>query len=84
MSIHIFLGKKWLLTSDKNHFILNEKNEGIFEIVGYYETIEKLTDNLIHREIFNSDAKSICLLADEIKTIGKICHAAFNSCDCKK
>ena len=86
MGIRIEVGDKWVITSDKYQFILNEKKvvktgnkdgEEWLDTIGYYPKINQLISGLIHHHIHNSALTSIEAMAAEIERIGMICSEAL-------
>ncbi len=86
MAIRIEVGDKWVITSDKYQFILNEKKvvksgkkagEEWLDTIGYYPKINQLISGMIHHQIHNSEIQSVKAMADEIERIGELCNEAF-------
>lgn len=86
MSIRIEIGDKWIITSDRYQFILNEKKvvksgkkagDEWLDVIGYYPKISQLIYGLIHHHIYNSDITSFEAMATEIDRIGELCNEAF-------
>ena len=86
MAIHIEVGEKWVITSDKYQFILNEKKvvksgkkagEEWLDTIGYYPKINQLISGLIHHQIHGSDITAIDAMAAEIERVGQLCIAAI-------
>ncbi|MGK4352092.1 DUF5405 family protein [Enterobacter sichuanensis] len=90
MSIRIEIGDKWVITSDKYQFILNEKKvaksgknagEEWLDTIGYYPKINQLISGLLHHHIHSSDIASIEAMAAEIERVGQLCIVAFEGAD---
>ncbi len=86
MAIRIEVGDKWVITSDRYQFILNEKKvvksgkkagEEWLDTIGYYPKINQLISGMIHHQIHNSEIQSVKAMADEIERIGELCNEAF-------
>lgn len=88
MSINIVIGDKWVVTSDKFQFILNEKKivksgknagEECLDTIGYYPKISQLISGLIHHHIQQSTVTTLEEMAAEIERLGLDCTSAFES-----
>lgn len=86
MSIRIEIGGKWVITSDKYQFILNEKKvvktgnkagEEWLDTIGYYPKINQLISGLINHHIQTATINSLSEMAAEIERVGAICFAEF-------
>lgn len=86
--LRIAVGKEWVITSDAQQFILNQKKQvksgakagdEWLDAVGYYPTISQLVNGLIHHHVRSSTANSMAGLAAEIGRIGQLCQEAFAS-----
>ncbi len=84
--IRISVGDNWVVTSDSYQFILNKKKtvlsgdkkgQEYLEAVGYYSKIDQLVNGLVHFHIRSSESESISQMADELKSISKLCYAVF-------
>lgn len=85
MGIRIEVGDKWIITSDKYQFILNEKKvvktgnkagEEWLDTIGYYPKINQLISGLIHHHIQTATINSLVEMAAEIEHVGNLCTAA--------
>ncbi|WP_145495268.1 DUF5405 family protein [Yersinia bercovieri] len=86
--MNIKIGEKYVVTTDRLQFILNEikvsqkgKNEGQerLETISYCPNITQLVEGLIKRIIGEAQINSFASLANETARIGKLCQAAFSS-----
>lgn len=88
MSVRIEVGDKYVITSDKYQFILNEKKvgkagsrEGIehLDVIGYYPKLNQLISGLIRHHVEHSVIYSLDAMAAEIERVGQQCTAAFEA-----
>jgi len=88
MSIRIEIGDKWVITSDRYQFILNEKKvvksgknvgDECLGVIGFYPKINQLISGLIHHHIQTSEIKTIENMAAEIERLGLLCASSFES-----
>ncbi|AJK17675.1 hypothetical protein B7R70_05340 [Yersinia pseudotuberculosis] len=86
--MNIKIGEKYVVTSDRLQFILNEvkvsqkgKNKGQerLEPIAYYSTISQLVAGLINRHVGEAQINSFASLGNEIGRIGKLCQEAFSA-----
>ncbi|MHC0023875.1 DUF5405 family protein [Enterobacter vonholyi] len=86
MAIRIEVGDKWVITSDKYQFILNEKKvvksgnkagEEWLDTIGYYPKINQLISGLVHHHVQTTTINSLSEMAAEIERVGAICSAEF-------
>lgn len=88
MSIRIEIGDKWIITSDKYQFILNEKKvvtsgtkagEEWLDTIGYYQKINQLISGLVHHQIQTATINSLTEMVAEIERLSFICEEAFKA-----
>lgn len=88
MSIYIEVGDRFVVTSDRFQFILQEKktaksgrNAGKewLDIVGFYPTISKLVSGLIFHGVQTGEAASFAEIGEQVEHIGQQCQAAFSA-----
>ncbi|HAU3361084.1 TPA: hypothetical protein JDL67_003804 [Salmonella enterica subsp. salamae] len=88
MSIRIEIGDKWIITSDKYQFILNERKvaqsgkkagEEWIDTIGYYPKINQLISGLIHHHIQQSSITTLDAMAAEIERIGEMCASSIKA-----
>lgn len=88
MSIRIEIGDKWIITSDRYQFILNEKKvvksgkktgEEWLDVIGYYPKINQLISGLAHHYIHNSEIQTLNDIASKIERLGMLCESAFRA-----
>ncbi|MDT7484506.1 DUF5405 family protein [Citrobacter koseri] len=88
MSIRIEIGDKWVITSDKYQFILNEKKvvktgnkagEEWLDTIGYYPKINQLISGLIHHHIQQTSITALDAMAAEIERIGEMCASSIKA-----
>lgn len=92
--MRIELTDQYILTSDANNFILNErsiiqsgKNKGkeVTEVVGFFQSIPDVVDGLISRKMRQSKARTLIGLSREhqalIDEIKRMFRTAFGSID---
>ncbi|MEO3382231.1 DUF5405 family protein [Enterobacter soli] len=86
MSINIEIGNKWVITSDKFQFILNEKKvvksgknagQDCLETIGYYTKLSQLISGLALYEIQTSEINSLKQMAGLIDRLALHCEASF-------
>lgn len=84
--LRISVGNKWVITSDRYQFILNErkivlsgekKGQAYLEAVGYYSKIDQLVSGLVHFDVRTAEIKSISSLVDKVEHVCKLCQEAF-------
>lgn len=89
MSIHIPIGDRYVVTSDKRQFILNQvqikgedakqAGESYLKPIGYYQHLDGLTRALLHRELKESDAATLAQCQQIITDTAAACLAAFSA-----
>lgn len=86
MSIRIEIGKRYVVTSDRFQFILQEKkiaetgkNAGKewLDVVGYYPKLNQLVSGLVHHHIHDSDSTTLDAMSAEIERVGQLCITAI-------
>ncbi|UNA01448.1 hypothetical protein MG295_00031 [Bacillus phage vB_BcgM] len=74
--MEIYIGEKYKLTSDPMNVIINEKYEKKkegkvvghdYKVVGYYSNVTKALVALLHKDLRESEAKSVEDLIDAIE-----------------
>ncbi|ARD63330.1 hypothetical protein Y71_26865 [Kosakonia radicincitans DSM 16656] len=88
MSIRIDIGERYVVTSDRFQFILQEKktaetgknagNEWL-DVVGYYPKLNQLVSGLVHHDLLTGDASSFEALSTQVERLSQQCLAAFGS-----
>lgn len=80
--LYIELGDKYVVTGSQHDLILNEKkvvkegkNAGqeVLSRLGYFNKFEHLVRELMHKEILESEAKSLTELRDHIQKFSEEC-----------
>ncbi|QDH49728.1 hypothetical protein BEYONPHE_41 [Bacillus phage Beyonphe] len=76
--MEMYIGEKYKLTSDPMNVIINEKYEKKnkegkvlghgYKVVGYYSTVTKALIALLHKDLRESEAKSVEELLESIDT----------------
>lgn len=88
MSIRIEIGERYVVTSDRFQFILQEKKTALtgknagsewLDVIGYYGTIAKLISGLVHHDILTGDAVSFEALSAQVERLGQQCLKAFDT-----
>lgn len=88
MSIRIEIGERYVVTSDRFQFILQEKktaetgeNAGKewLGVVGYYPKLNQLVSGLIHHDILSGSAVSFEALSAQVELLGQQCLRAFDT-----
>jgi hypothetical protein len=83
----IEIGEKWLITSDKYQFILQEKGiakegknagQAVLKNTTFHPKIEQLISSLILKEVRASDVKSLEEMRSEIERVSQQCQKAFS------
>ncbi len=86
MGIRIDINERYVVTSDRFQFILQErktvetgKNAGAewLDTVGFYPKLSQLVSGLMHHAILTGNAASFDELREEVEQIGQQCMAAF-------
>ena len=86
MSIYIEVGDRFVVTSDKFQFILQEKKTAKsgksagkewLGVIGYYPTISKLVSGLLLHGILTGDARCFADLNVQVEQLGQQCLDAF-------
>jgi hypothetical protein len=88
MSIRIEIGERYVVTSDRFQFILQEKknaetgkNAGKewLDVVGYYPKLNQLVSGLVYHDLFTGDATSFEALSKQVERLSQQCLTAFGS-----
>lgn len=88
MSIRIEIGERYVVTSDRFQFILQEKktaetgkNAGKewLDVVGYYPKLNQLVSGLVYHDLFTGDATSFEALSSQVERLSQQCLTAFGS-----
>lgn len=88
MSIRIEIGERYVVTSDRFQFILQEKktagtgkNAGKewLDVIGYYPKLNQLVSGLIHHDILSDSTVSFGALSAKVELLGQHCLKAFSA-----
>lgn len=91
MNIRIEIGERYVVTSDRFQFILQEKktaekgkNAGKewLDVVGYYPKLNQLISGLVHHDLLTGDTSSFEVLSTQVELLGQQCLTAFGSNGC--
>lgn len=91
MNIRIEIGERYVVTSDRFQFILQEKktaekgkNAGKewLDVVGYYPKLNQLISGLVHHDLLTGDASSFEVISTQVELLGQQCLTAFGSNGC--